>query len=119
VVPSGWPDELGIELVDEHGGSAARDAVGRPAPTERSCAVRSASFAVQVRCSCAREVGEKWRGGVRPTERVTPVSSAETPASHYRGWRPNPSGLWRAPDAPWKGAARAKTEAEAVSRSGG
>jgi hypothetical protein len=81
--------------------------------------VRSVRLVVQVRCSCAREVGEKWRGGVRPTERVAPVSSAGTPASHYRGWRPNPGGLWRAPDAQRQGAARAKTEAEAVSRSGG
>jgi hypothetical protein len=80
-----WPDELGIELAGVHGGAVARPAVGRPTPTEMGRAVWSASFTSQMRCSCAREVSEKEDGGVKSTERLTPVSSTRTPTSYYRG----------------------------------
>jgi hypothetical protein len=84
-VPRRWPDELGIELAGVHGGSVVWGAVGRPTPTERGRAVRLARFVVQMWCSCAREVGEKEDGRVKPMERLTLVSSAGTPASYYRG----------------------------------
>jgi hypothetical protein len=80
-----WQDELGIELTGMHGGAVAQPAVGRPTPTEMGCAVWSASFTVRMRFSCAREVDEKEDGGVKSTEQLTPVSSASTPASYYRG----------------------------------
>jgi hypothetical protein len=80
-----WPDELGIELAGVYGGAVARPAVGRPTPTERGRAVRSASFTARMLCSCAREVSEKEDGGVKPTERYTLGSLAETPASYYHG----------------------------------
>jgi hypothetical protein len=80
-----WPDELGIELADVHGGTVARPAVGWPTPTEMGHAVWSTSFTERMRCSCAREVSKKEDGGVKSMERLTSVSSAGTPASYYRG----------------------------------
>jgi hypothetical protein len=80
-----WPDELGIELAGVHGSAVARPTVGWPTPTEMGRAVWSVSFTTRMRCSCAREVSEKEDGGVKSTERLTPVSSAGTPASYYRG----------------------------------
>jgi hypothetical protein len=80
-----WPDELGIELANVHGGAVDRPAVGRPTPTEMGRAVWSASFTVQMWCSCAREVSEKEDGGVKSTEQLTLVSSVGTPTSDSHG----------------------------------
>jgi hypothetical protein len=80
-----WPDKLDIELAGVHGGAVAQPTVGPPTPTEMGRAVWSASFIARMQCSCAREVSEKEDGGVKSTERLTPVSSARTPMSYYRG----------------------------------
>jgi hypothetical protein len=58
-----WPDELGIELANVHGGAVDRPAVGRPTPTEMGVVSElHGANVVLVRSRSEREGG--WRGEV-------------------------------------------------------